>query len=94
MAIADSTTQLPLFAPQGLSSASQGWRRDDLDTLYRGFGFVIESRRKYDIVKHPEHPDIRTTLPALRSVLYKGCINEAIQNIEELIRLEREEREK
>lgn len=65
-----------------------GWRRSELDALYQSFGFVIESRRKHDIVYHEDYltEGIRTTLPRSNKVnpVYVG---EAVKLIERLIEL-------
>ncbi len=40
-----------------------GWKRQEIDRLYLGFGFIIRSGRNHDIVSHPDYPYLRETLP-------------------------------
>jgi hypothetical protein len=53
---------------ESMRSSANNWRRDDIVTLYKGFGFIITHGHSHDIVKHPEYPDLRTTLPRHRSI--------------------------
>jgi hypothetical protein len=39
------------------------WKRKDLEALYEGYGFIVESRAKHDKVWHPEYPQLYTFLP-------------------------------
>jgi hypothetical protein len=67
-----------------------GWRRGDLDKLYSGFGFEISHGSKHDIVKHPDYPHLRATLPR-HTYLAKGYVEFAIKIIGELLTLEDKE---
>jgi len=59
----------------------------DLDCLYQGFGFIISAGSKHDIVKHPNYPALRTTLPR-HAFLAKGYVETAIDLIDRLLELE------
>ena len=45
-----------------------GWKRNDLETLYEGFGFVLKHGGKHDHYRHPDYPELRDTLKRSRSV--------------------------
>ncbi len=45
-----------------------GWKRQELDRLYTGFGFIIRHGRSHDIVYHPDYPNLRETLPRHKNV--------------------------
>ncbi|MEK7324209.1 MAG: hypothetical protein AAB217_03000, partial [Chloroflexota bacterium] len=66
------------------------WKRRDLDKLYEGFGFVISHGKSHDIVKHPEFPELRATLPR-HTYLAKGYVEYAIKLIDKLQELRRKE---
>jgi len=64
-----------------------GWKRRHLDRLYASFGFVIIHGASHDIVKHPEFPELRTTLPR-HSSLAESYVNYAIKLIDRLLKLQ------
>ncbi len=70
--------------------SKSGWKRRDLDNLYKGYDFVISHGSKHDIVKHPIYPQLRTTLPR-HSYLARGYVEYAVKLIEELLILDRKE---
>jgi hypothetical protein len=39
-----------------------GWSPDDLDRLYRGFGFEVREGSKHRIYSHPRYPQLRATV--------------------------------
>jgi len=46
--------------------SKSGWKRDHLDRLYIGFGFVIKNghgKNPHDKVYHPGHPELFTFIP-------------------------------
>lgn len=62
---------MPTTAEKLLDRAKIGqsnWKRQEIDRLFKGFGFTIRSGRSHDIVSHPDHPDLRQTLPRHRKV--------------------------
>jgi len=72
-----------------MRSSKSNWKRADLDTLYEGFGFVITHGGSHDIVKHPDFPELRATLPRHR-VLAKGYVEFAVKLIGRLLELQKE----
>lgn len=67
-----------------------GWKRTDLDSLYEGFGFVIESTRgPHDKVSHPDFPEILPTSLPRHSRVHKYIIKQAIKLIDRLEELKR-----
>jgi hypothetical protein len=63
--------------------SAAGWKPDDLYSLYEGFGFEIRYGSKHDVIKHPEHPELRAAV--LRySPLRKVYVKQAIELIEQL----------
>lgn len=72
-----------------MRNSKSGWKRIDLDKLYEGFGFVISHGRNHDIVKHPDFPQLRTTLPRHR-MLAKGYVDFAVKLIDRLLELQKE----
>jgi len=72
-----------------MRSSKSNWKRADLDTLYEGFGFVITHGGSHDIVKHPDFPELRATLPRHR-VLAKGYVEFAVKLIGRLLEFQKE----
>lgn len=70
--------------------SAAGWTRNDLNRLYLAFGFVIESGSKHDVVKHPDYPQLRATLPRHTGDLALGYISYAVRLIEGLSKLAQE----
>lgn len=61
-----------------------GWNRTRLDSLYKGFGFIIKTGRgPHDKVYHPDHPELFTWLPR-HTKLGEYNVNNAIKLIEKL----------
>lgn len=47
-----------------MRASRAGWKRNHLDRLYSGFGFIIKNGRgKHDKVYHPDHPELFTFIP-------------------------------
>ena len=66
-----------------MRQSAANWTRNDLEKLYLGFGFEIRHGSNHDIIKHPEHPQLRTTLPRHRS-LAKAYVRTAVRLVDEL----------
>ncbi len=62
------------------------WKRHDLDTVYKGFGFELRSGANHDVVVHPEYPHLRDTLQRHRKVPNYN-VAKAIKNIDDLLKL-------
>lgn len=74
-----------------MKNSSAGWKREDIDSLYLGFGFIIRSGNNHDIATHPDFPSLRATLPRHKSIA-KCYIKDAIENIKKL-NISRQEKE-
>lgn len=72
-----------------MRNSKSNWKRADLDTLYEGFGFTIKHGGNHDIVKHPNFPELRATLPRHRQ-LAKGYVEFAVKLIDKLLVLQKE----
>jgi hypothetical protein len=72
-----------------MKNSKSNWKRNDLDRLYEGFGFIIKHGGNHDIVKHPKYPQLRATLPRHREIakVYVEC---AVKLIDTLLELEKE----
>jgi hypothetical protein len=73
-----------------MRQSAANWTREDLERLYEGFGFNIRHGSKHDIVKHPDYPQLRATLPR-HTTLAKAYIRTAVKLIDELENLRGEE---
>ena len=67
-----------------------GWGEDDLDRLYRSFGFreITRPRASHRVYVHPDHPDLRATVARKRS-LPKGYATTAVRLIDKLLERQR-----
>lgn len=63
-----------------------GWGEDDLDRLYRSFGFreITRPRAPHRVYVHPDYPDLRATVGRHRS-LAKGYATVAVRLIDTLV---------
>jgi len=61
-----------------MRNSKSNWKRADLDKLYEGYDFVISHGGNHDIVKHPDFPQLRATLPRHRE-LAKGYVEFAVK---------------
>jgi|GEM_PF-774863 len=72
-----------------LRQSSKNCKRRDLETLYKGFGFIIESSRgPHDKVYHPDFPMLITALPR-HNELANYNISQAIALIDKLLSLKK-----
>jgi len=69
--------------------SKSNWTREDLSKLYEGFGFIITHGGSHDIVRHPDFPDLRTTLPR-HNFLAKGYVEFAVKLIDRLLARKKE----
>jgi len=67
-----------------------GWGEDDLDRLYRSFGFreITRPRAPHRVYVHPDYPDLRATVGRHRS-LAKGYATTAVRLIDSLVARQR-----
>lgn len=78
---------------QGMRESKNNWKKHDLVTLYRGFGFIIKRkpRAPHDHVVHPKFPQLFTSIPHGKKLgIYN--INQAIDLIDRLKKLEQVEK--
>jgi len=72
-----------------MKQSKAGWKRQNLDKLYIGFGFIINHGSSHDIVKHPDFPQLRATLPR-HNYLARGYVEYAIKLIDKLLEMQKE----
>jgi hypothetical protein len=65
-----------------------GWHRNELDSLYSSFGFIIKHGSKHDKFYHPDHPELFTFVPRHATKLGEYNITNAIKIIEKLQKIE------
>lgn len=67
-----------------------GWGEDDLDRLYRSFGFreITRPRAPHRVYVHPDYPDLRATVARKKS-LPKGYATTAVRIIDKLLEREK-----
>lgn len=76
-----------------MRASKTGWKRNDLDRLYEGFGLIIKHGGGHDKVYHPDYPQIFAFLPR-HTKLARGYVEEAVKNIDKLISLKERKDEK
>jgi hypothetical protein len=72
-----------------MRQSKSNWKRTDLERLYEGYGFIIKHGSNHDIVKHPDYPELRTTLPRHRK-LARGYVEFAVKLIDRLLAQQKE----
>lgn len=72
-------------------TSKAGWNRTKLDSLYKGYGFIIKSGRgPHDKVYHPKFPQLFTWLPR-HTKLGEYNIENAIKLIDKLLKLQEDQ---
>jgi hypothetical protein len=66
-----------------------GWKRNEIDRLYKGYGFVIKPGANHDKVYHPDFPQLITSLPRHNRV-HEYIVGQAIKLIDRLNQLQSE----
>jgi hypothetical protein len=69
--------------------SKSNWRKEDIEKLYREFGFIVRHGSSHDVVTHPEFPKLRATL-ARHKALPKGYVQFAVKLIDQLLELQKE----
>jgi hypothetical protein len=72
---------------QRMQQTKAGWTPDDLDRLYRGFGFRMRNGEKHRVYIHDQYPRLRATVRR-STPLPKGYIETALELLSELDRLQ------
>lgn len=71
-------------------NSANGWKRRDLLSLYKGFGFVEETDGKHVAVQHSEYPQLVAQIPHGSRALKAIYVKTAIGLIEQLQALQGE----
>ncbi len=69
-----------------MRNTSASWKREDIVTLYKGFGFQVISGGKHDKITHPDFPQLITFLPR-HTKLARIYVIKAVDLVEKLIQL-------
>jgi len=64
-----------------MRQSKHGWGQDDLETLYKGFGFSWRDKGKHRVYTHPKYPELIATV-ARHNKLAIGYIQHAISMID------------
>lgn len=62
-----------------------GWSQEDLRRLYLAHGFQVRQGARHLVVRHPEHPDLVTTV-ARHDDLAPAYARTAVRLIDEVLR--------
>ena len=73
-----------------MRKSKTNWKRHDLETLYRGFGFVIKSGSSHDLVSHPDFPQLIASFPR-HTKLAKYIVAQAVALVDKLLELQRQQ---
>ncbi|RJP50815.1 MAG: hypothetical protein C4586_05240 [Anaerolineaceae bacterium] len=71
-----------------MRKSKSNWKKEDIERLYREFGFIMRHGSNHDIVLHPEFPMLRATL-ARHKALPKGYVQFAVKLIDRLLELQK-----
>jgi len=71
-----------------MRKSKSNWKKEDIEKLYKEFGFIMRHGSNHDIVLHPEFPMLRATL-ARHKALPKGYVQFAVKLIERLLELQK-----
>lgn len=69
--------------------SKSNWKKEDIERLYKEFGFVLRHGSNHDIISHPDFPTLRATL-ARHKALPKGYVQFAVKLVEKLLELQKE----
>ena len=83
-------TQKGIKLLERMRQSRAGWKRQDLEQLYIAFGFLISHGARHDIVKHPDYPNLRTTLPRHNEIA-KIYVEIAVRLVDKLLALQKEQ---
>jgi len=72
-----------------MRKSKSNWKREDIERIYKEFGFILRHGSNHDVVSHPEFPILRATL-ARHKALPKGYIQFAVKLIDRLLELQKE----
>ena len=66
-----------------MKASNKDWGREDMETLYLGYGFKKKAGGKHDLYKHPDYPQLMATV-GRHNVLATGYVDTAIELIRQL----------
>lgn len=70
-----------------MRASKVGWRFNDLEDLYKGFGFETHEGSKHTMYIHSMYPQLRATVTRHRTLAI-GYIQHALKLIKELKKME------
>lgn len=73
-----------------MRQSQTNWKQNDIISLYEGFGFSVKHGANHDIVKHPDYPELRQTIPRHKKVK-PYIVKQAIKLIDRLTALQEAE---
>lgn len=75
-----------------MRASNKQWKRNDVDSLYKGYGFIIVTKgRNHDKVYHPDFPFLVTFIP--RHVkIGEYVVDDAVRLVSRLIELRNNQR--
>ncbi len=74
-----------------MRATKEGWRFNDLDELYKGFGFEVHQGSKHALYIHPKFSELRATVTRHRTLAI-GYIQHALKLIDRLNELKGEKK--
>jgi hypothetical protein len=76
-----------------MRNRKQNWKRKDVDSLLKGYDFIIDTARGgHDKAHHPDHPELFTMLPRHTKVA-PYIIDQIVKLIDKLKLIEEEDDE-
>jgi hypothetical protein len=76
---------------EGMRLSQTKWKRNDLVSLYTGYGFLIDtSKKNHDKVWHPGYPELVTFLPRHKK-LGQYLFRDAVKLVDRLVELQKKE---
>ena len=71
-----------------MKRSQANWKRKDLDSLYRGFGFIIKHGSNHDRVMHPDYPELGKNAIPRHNAVGRVYVKMAIKLIADLKKLQ------
>jgi len=72
-----------------MRKSKSNWKKEDIERLYKEFGFILRHGSNHDIVSHPDFPNLRATL-ARHKALPTGYVQFAVKLVDRLLELQKE----
>jgi hypothetical protein len=77
---------------QRMRQSAKNAKLNDIISLYEGYGFTITHGSNHDLVRHPDYPQLKQTLPRHGNVK-TYLVRNAIKLVEQLLELQAAEEE-